>query len=92
MNHAYLPIPLNVLGDYRYNVHEQLYQLAQNILYWRANQNWQWRIILFTIVKWNINLYTPFELTRIDRSLVPDNFVTKYDVTVTLGWQDSTFC
>ena len=38
--------------------------------YCRANQEWQWRNILFTIAKSNINLYTPLELARIDRSLV----------------------
>ena len=38
--------------------------------YCRANQEWQWRNILFTIVKLNIKLYTPLELTRIDKSLV----------------------
>ena len=36
----------------------------------RANQEWQWRNILFSIVKSNINLYTPLELTGIDRSHV----------------------
>ena len=38
--------------------------------YCRANQEWQWRNILFTIAKLNINFHTPFELTQIDRSLV----------------------
>ena len=36
----------------------------------RANQEWQLRNTLFTVVKLNINLYTPFEVMRIDRSLV----------------------
>ena len=47
-------------------------------------------------------LYTLFELRElidhlcrintqvIYRVLVPDNFVTKHDITVTLGWQEST--
>ena len=39
-------------------------------LYCCANQEWKWCNILFTIVKQNINLYTPLELTRIDRSFV----------------------
>ena len=38
--------------------------------YCRANQEWQWRNILFTLVKENINLYTTFELMLINRSLV----------------------
>ena len=40
------------------------------IKYCRANQEWQWRTILFTIVKYFFNWYTPPELTRIDISLV----------------------
>ena len=38
--------------------------------YCRANQEWQWRNILFSIVKFNINLYPQIELTGIDRSHV----------------------
>ena len=38
--------------------------------YCRANQEWQWRNIVFSIVKLNINLYTPLELMGIDRSRV----------------------
>ena len=38
--------------------------------YCRANQEWQWRKILFTLVKFNIDVYTPFEPMQIDRSLV----------------------
>ena len=38
--------------------------------YCHANQEWQWRNILFTIVKEIINLYTTIDLTRIDRSFV----------------------
>ena len=40
------------------------------LLYYRANQEWQRRNILFTIGKAIINLYATVELTRIDRSLV----------------------
>ena len=39
-------------------------------MYCRANQEWQQSHILFTIVKWNINLYTPLEQTGIDKSCV----------------------
>ena len=39
-------------------------------IYCRANQEWQWRNTLFIIVKWNNNMYTSIELTRIDRSHV----------------------
>ena len=46
-----------------------IYQLECTI-YCRVNQEWQWRNILFSIVKFNINLYTPLELTGIDRSHV----------------------
>ena len=46
--------------------------LCQTTMYCRANQEWQWRNILFTIAiyKYNTNMYTSFELTQIDRSLV----------------------
>ena len=53
---AYLTIPVN--------------QPLQNILYCRANQEWQWRRALFTIIKSNTNLCTQLELMRIDRSPV----------------------
>ena len=38
--------------------------------YRRANQEWKWRNTFFTIAKYNTNVYTLLELTRIDRSLV----------------------
>ena len=47
--------------------------LDNNLLlnhYCPASQKWQWRRVLLTIVKWTINLYTPLEPMRIDRSLV----------------------
>ena len=40
------------------------------MIYCPVSQEWQWRNILFTIVMKNINVYTPFELMRIDRSFV----------------------
>ena len=55
------------------------------LAYCCANQEWQWRHVLFTIAKSNISLYTPLELAWIDRIniqviyrlQVPDNFVNK---------------
>ena len=41
--------------------------IVSPVTYCRANQEWQWHNIVFTL---NINLYTSLELTRIDRSLV----------------------
>ena len=40
--------------------------------YCRANQEWQWSNIFFTIAKSHINLYTPLDLAavRINRSLM----------------------
>ena len=52
------------LGQWVYNARDFSY------IYCRANQEWQLRNILFTIVELNINLHTLFEITRIDRSLV----------------------
>ena len=45
-------------------------QSGSRSIYCRANQEWQWRNILFSIVKVNINLHTPLELTGIDSSHV----------------------
>ena len=36
--------------------------------YYRANQEWQWRNIVFTVAKLNTNVYTSLKLTPIDNS------------------------
>ena len=61
------------LSNYEWNFsnwsHSQPKDFATEF-YCRASQEWQWRRVLFTIVKLNINFYTPLELMRIDRSRV----------------------